>query len=121
MVTIEKTELGEFKGRNAIYLDYEIYSHVDSSLSFLGEVNGTLCSEVQSDDFIPYNIKFKDVRNHKKITIDEWYSLDEPIHERASSFYSINNGDDRKFFFKTYDWVFEVWAKDYEISFDQDT
>jgi len=115
------TELGNLYGRDAIYLDNEIFDKNKSELFLTGEVNGNLCSKKHTGEFIPYEIKFTGVLTYNKIELDEWLSLDKPLFHETSSFYCVTNNENQTYVFQTYDDVFEIKCANYDFKINKTT
>jgi hypothetical protein len=119
------TPVGELVGRNAIYLDYESFDHSAFTLILEGEFSEDCCSELNTNNFIPYLITFHSVTDYRRIPLDEWlYSDSAP--ETPSSFSSavidLPFADDREttYIFETYDWVFQIRSNCYELKIGAD-
>ena len=121
MIVPINTEVGELHGRDAIYLDNEIYDEKQNELLVAGDLNGKLCSEEVIGDFIPYEIKFTGVSAYKKIELDEWLELGKPLFHETSSFYSVTDNGKTIYVYQTYDWVFEIHCKNYEFKLFKNT
>ncbi|NRB81917.1 MAG: hypothetical protein HRU38_25215 [Saccharospirillaceae bacterium] len=117
MIKPIKTSLGEFHYRDAIYLDNEKYNTKTNELKLIGEINGDLCTEKVSDKFIYYEIIFHSVTEWVKIELDKYLVSDRPNFHETSSFYKICNDGIYLYVFHTYDWVYEIKCKNFEISF----
>ena len=119
MVNVVETDLGEFHGRDAIYLDSETFLKEENVLVLNGEFNGSLCSRSDSDDFIPYSIRFIEVSEYTKTDLDDWEFDSKPAFHESSSFYSFEEESFTVYVFQTYDIVFEVRCKTYVLSIGQ--
>ena len=122
------TSVGKIWGRDAIYLD-NVNVVNESTFELSGEFNGTLCSNLDNNTNKGYRITFNSVHLFKMIELD----YDEIDYE--SSFDLIENSEQvakmikedkemhigkinnsyKHFVFRTYDTVFEVIGKDYEL------
>ncbi len=115
------TPVGIINGRDAIYLD-EI--HLDlvktSSLILQGELSPFAASERESDEWIAYKLVFFGIRGLKVTELDSW------DFKCASSFDEVRESDFLKTFkasadhkhykVQTYDYVFDVVARRFELS-----
>ena len=115
------TLVGELVGRDAIHLDFESFDHKAFTLVLEGEFNDACCSELNTDNFTPYLITFYAVSDYRRIPIEEWYDSDETPEKPAESSFSstilesFSQPGERTYLFETYDWVFKIRAKSYEL------
>lgn len=120
-----KTEIGYLAGRDAIFLDEVIYD--TRTLTLKGEFNGILSTE-NLDGFLGYKINFKNVYYMRSIELDVSFKLlEDEILDCESSFEEMFDTDVlkavqkarnlnlRQFMFWTYDDLFEIVCKDYEL------
>lgn len=120
-----RTDIGYLEGRDAIFLDDVVYDK--RSLTLKGEFNGDLCTE-NIDGYIGYEIKFNSIYYMRIIELDVSSEfLDDEVFRGRSSFYEIYDSDEiksvqearnlnyRHFMFWTYDDMFEIVCKDYEL------
>jgi hypothetical protein len=125
------TSVGKIWGRDAIYLG-RVNVLNESTFELIGKFNGTLCNNLKDETFQKYQITFKRVHLFKMIELD----YDEVEYE--SSFDQIENSEQiakmikedeerhigkidssyKHFVFRTYDTVFEVIGKDYELKLE---
>lgn len=125
------TEVGKIWGRDAIFLS-SVNVINESTFEIKGEFNGKLCSLLNDNKDRNYRIIFKKVLLFKMIELD----FDEV--EYASSFDEVENSfqlaqmlyDDktkhigkidknfRHFVFRTYDTVFEIIGKEFELTLE---
>lgn len=99
--SIEHKKLGELYGRDCIFVDSVIQT--DSTLKFKGEINGHLASKIKDDIWIPYELIFKQVIKYTSCELDT---------------YEADKNDYKHFVIYTYDFVFNVFAVDYELKCD---
>jgi hypothetical protein len=122
------TEVGKIWGRDAIFLD-KVNVLNECTFELTGQFIGALCSNLHDDDDRNYKIVFKEVYIFKMIELD----FDEI--EYQSSFDIIENSkqiskmieedkinqigkiDDtyRHYVFRTYDTVFEIIGKSFQL------
>ena len=115
MIEPINTDVGQLNGRDAIYLDKETFNENREELILLGEINGNLCSQLNTGEFIPYEMKFSGITEYSKVELDDWLSLDKPLFHETSSFYCVKENGKRTYVFQTYDDVFEIQCKSYEF------
>lgn len=132
IISIEHEKLGILYGRNCIYADNIIQK--GAALTFQGEINGSLTSKIQADIWIPYELKFTKVIQYSSCELDT-YELDKNKVQGQSraSFLMIqdsnhlkgipvrhdyNKHDYKHFLIYTYDYVFNIFAVDYELKCD---
>lgn len=120
------TKVGKIKGRDAIYLDK--INLTENQLELNGEFNTTSCSllNISDNKFIPYTIKFYNYVFLKLIELDfyetEYKSpFDEIINSnQIKKMLSQNNpkinNTYRHFVFRTYDTIFEIICKDFDLT-----
>lgn len=122
------TEVGKIWGRDAIFLD-EVNVINESTFELTGEFNGALCSNLKDSDDRKYRITFKGVHLFKMIELDFDESENESsfdIIENSKQILQMINDDKTKhigkiddtykhFVFRTYDTVFEIIGKDFEL------
>ena len=126
------TEVGEVYGRDAIFL-HKVDVINESTFELTGDFNGTLCSNLKDGDDPKYRLTFKGVYLFKMIELD----FDEI--EYKSSFDLIRNSrkilrlkawdkensigkiDDtfNHYVFRTYDTVFEIIGKGFELKLEE--
>ncbi|MFK7970229.1 MAG: hypothetical protein AB8F95_07675 [Bacteroidia bacterium] len=122
------TEVGKIWGRDAIYLD-RVNMINESTFEISGSFNGSLCENLNSGDFKSFDISFNAVHLFKMIELDfdetEYQSaFDEVLHseqinhlialDQARSIGKIDTSY-RHFVFRTYDTVFEIICKGFEL------
>ncbi|WKN30990.1 hypothetical protein PZB74_18740 [Porifericola rhodea] len=127
-VVPEITSVGKIWGRDAIFLD-EVKVLNESTFILIGEFNGNLCENLTDGTDQKFQVTFKAVHLFKMIELD----FDEI--EYQSSFDRIENSEQiaemvrvdtdqhigkidfnfQHFVFRTYDTVFEVIGKEYEL------
>lgn len=128
--TAVHTPLGLVYGRDAIYVDKLDYHLDQRELIIQGELNGSLCSESTSDDFIPYRLICSGVYFFQTTELDLYderqlssLSVRSDWVEYTSS--SLLNGASksakpalknlRHFILLTYDDVFEIGCTAYKM------
>lgn len=125
-----KTEaVGVISGRDAIYLD-EFKQIFDSKYNciFKGEFNSILTEITSGKDFIPYTFSFSDVIYYQCCELDLYINekkLDSSFDLvcNSSLIQELKNGsisskiseDHKHYVLQTYDYVFDIIAKDYKI------
>lgn len=125
-----KTEaVGVISGRDAIYLD-EFKQIFDSKYNciFKGEFNSILTEITSGKDFIPYIFSFSGVIYYQCCELDLYINekkLDSSfdlvcnsslIQElKNGSISSKINEDHKHYVLQTYDYVFDIIAKDYKL------
>ena len=128
IIPIEIEAIGFPEGRDAIFLDNVQGKNTDT-LTLNGELNGTLCSKLNKEVYIPYNITFKNVLKVEVTNVDFHNYFNEETQEenkevyssfeeaRDSGFLKATNTDrHRHFIFHTYDDVFDIVAESYVIN-----
>lgn len=128
-----KTEaVGIISGRNAIYLD-EFKQIFDSEYNciFKGEFSSTLTEITSGKDFIPYTFSFSNVIYYQCCELDLYVNE----NKMDSSFDFIDNScliqeltnrwttskikkDHKHYVLQTYDYVFDIVAKDYKLEIE---
>ncbi|OTQ74410.1 MULTISPECIES: hypothetical protein [unclassified Gilliamella] len=125
-----KTEaVGVISGRDAIYLD-EFKQIFDSKYNciFKGEFNSILTEITSGKDFIPYTFSFSDVIYYQCCELDLYINekkLDSSFDLvcNSSLIQELKNGsisskiseDHKHYVLQTYDYVFDIIAKDYKL------
>lgn len=125
-----KTEaVGVISGRDAIYLD-EFKQIFDSKYNciFKGEFNSILTEITSGKDFIPYTFSFSDVIYFQCCELDLYINekkLDSSFDLvcNSSLIQELKNGsisskiseDHKHYVLQTYDYVFDIIAKDYKL------
>jgi hypothetical protein len=121
-----QTPVGILYGRDAIYLDLMAVDIKAKKVTLHGVINGNLCSIPQRSRFIKYTIAFVDVLALTMIELDSCdgeysSSFDEVIH---SSWVSELGGkvtsSHRHLVVHTYDDVFNVVCRQFELIIDKD-
>ena len=125
------TEVGKIWGRDAIFLD-KVNIINEATFELSGEFNGKLCSNLPDSSYRGYTITFKNVHLFKMTELD----FDEVDYE--SAFDLIENSEQvlkmmnkdkahdvgkidntyKHYVFRTYDTVFEIIGKDFELKLD---
>lgn len=129
---IEHEKLGILYGRDCIFADSVIQTY--STLQFKGEINGTLASKIKDAIWIPYELIFTKVIKYVSCELDTYEADKNEIQAQSkSSFlviqdsdylmnipirYDYNKKDYQHFIVYTYDFVFHVFAVDYELKCD---
>lgn len=127
--SVEHEKLGVLYGRDCIFVDS--MTQTDFTLTFKGEINGKLASKIEDRIWIPYELNFKKVIKYTSCELDT-YEADKnemQVMSRASfivieeSDYlknipvrcDYNKNDYKHFILYTYDFVFNIFAVDYEL------
>jgi hypothetical protein len=122
------TKLGTISGRDAFYLD-KVNLISERKVELIGDINGNLCSDSPTSEFIPYKIQFDEIQYFMMVELDFWN------YENESSFDEIKNSEriidflkkdsarkitpkHKHFVFATYDTVFEIIAADFNLEID---
>lgn len=129
---IEHEKLGILYGRDCIFADSVIQTY--STLQFKGEINGNFASKINDAIWIPYELIFKRVIKYVSCELDTYEADKNEIQAQSrSSFlviqdsdslmnipirYDYNKNDYKHFIVYTYDFVFNVFAVDYELKCD---
>ena len=132
ILSIEHEQLGTLYGRDCIFADSVIQT--GSTLKFKGEINGNLASKIKAEIWIPYELIFKKVIKYTSCELDTYEADKNEIQVMSkSSFlvvrdsnylinipvrYDYNKNDYKHFIIYTYDFVFNVFAVDYELKCD---
>lgn len=131
-IDINDKTLGILNGRDCIYIDKVTFAD-DSSLEFDGELNGSLCSGVREEKWIPYTLTFRSVIAHFVCELDTYEGFGNIECYRHSDFTEIessalmskipirkdyNKSEYKHFRVFTYDYVFDIIAEDFELSAD---
>lgn len=132
ILSIEHEKLGILYGRDCIFADSMIQT--GSTLKFKGEINGNLASKIKAEIWIPYELIFKKVIKYTSCELDTYEADKNEIQVMSkSSFlvvqdsnhlinipvrYDYNKNDYKHFIIYTYDFVFNVFAVDYELKCD---
>ena len=121
------TPAGIIKGRDGIYLDQIDQSFYPSTLLFTGDINGALCDKnTNKKEWIPYKLKFLNVIAYECQELDSCYwekDILSCFDESLVPFFEGNTNYDaqyRYFYLSTYDYMFKIVAKNFEIEVDQD-
>ena len=116
-----ETPLGRFYGRDCIYLDLVRFEDGTTTLILEGSINGNLCTVSQSDDFVPYILRFRGVLALRMVELDscDW-PCESCFDEVSDSEWVRSLGgkvtpEHRHFYFQTYDDVFEVVCETYKF------
>lgn len=124
------TEVGEIKGRDAIFLD-RVQVINEQTFELTGEFNSNLCSKIKDEEkgkFKKYKITFKNVLSFKMIELDFYEN-----EKSNSSFDLIENSEQvakmltmdhsnkikdsfQHFVFSTYDTIFEIVGMEFELN-----
>ncbi len=107
-----ETTLGIINGRDTIYLDEITLVVAERKLILRGEFNGPLCSKATNEDFIPYELIFSRVSDHKLTDLDSF-----GFAKGISSFDEVvQGGAKREYLVRTYDDVLEVVCDSYQLN-----
>ena len=132
ITSIEHEKLGTLYGRDCIFADSVIQT--DATLKFKGEINGTLASKINNEIWIPYELIFYKVIKYTSCELDTYEADKNEIQAinkgsllivQGSDYlknipvrYDYNKDDYKHFVICTYDFVFNVFATDYELNCD---
>lgn len=132
ILTIEDEKLGILHGRDCIFVDSVIQT--DSTLKFKGEINGNLASKIKNAIWIPYELIFKNVIKYVSYELDTYEADENEIQAMNKGSLVIiqdshylknisvrddyNKNDYKHFIVYTYDFVYNVFAVDYELKSD---
>lgn len=132
IITIEDEKLGILYGRDCIFVDSVIQT--DATLKFKGEINGNLASNIKAVKWIPYELIFKDVIKYVSCELDTYEADKNEIQamnkgslvviqdsdhlKNISVRDDYNKNDYKHFIIYTYDFVYNVFAVDYELKSD---
>lgn len=113
------TELGRIDGRNGIYLD-EMKQEMNK-LRFIGDLNGKLCSEnVLGFRWYSYEMIFSYVQAYEcqeleicKLKVQS--SFDEVKDSDLVKELKLENKEYKHFILSTYDYVYSIIAKEFEL------
>jgi hypothetical protein len=128
-----ETVVGIISGRDAIFLDKVEILSGKYGMTFTGELNGVLCSENKaSDKWIPYKISFDDCIYHSCHELDLYSNERDLISSfdlvlKSDLLNSIfdkqdigkfSNGSKENYnhyVLATYDYIYEIVARDFKI------
>ena len=117
ILSLEHEKLGILYGRDCIFVDSVIQT--DSTLQFKGEINGNLASKIKDKMWIPYELIFRKVIKYSSCELDTYEADKNEIQVMSkSSLLVIQDSDYKHFVIYTYDFVFNVFAVDYELKCD---
>lgn len=115
-----ETELGIFKGRDAIYLDELRHTFSPSTLLFSGEFNGRLCSDYSGKTrWIKYDLKFLNVVSYKCWELDTCPILNATcfdVVQESSWIHELSVPGYRHYVLATYDFIYEIVASNFELN-----
>lgn len=123
-----ETGIGVISGRDAIYLDEIKFDYSKNSVQLIGEINGRLCSRNSLNlEWIKYSIIFSNILMFQMIELDfadfkGSSSFDEVVNStwfedvRKYDSASKINDSHKYYFFKTYDDIFEIVCKNYQLT-----
>jgi hypothetical protein len=124
-----QTPVGLLVGRDAIFLDTMKFCDDGSGLLLTGEINCKLASFNPPGQWMGYTLSFFGVSALKMIELDSTYNGQIYESMGKSSFGEIINShwisslggkvttDDRHFIVATYDYVFEIVCRKFELKF----
>lgn len=121
------TPIGILRGRDAIYLDSSEYRR--PNLSVTGTLNGPLATAATAE-WYKYVIEFSGVLWSCVTELETWYDIHRDEETSSSFFETVGHGwkkqfgqalsdNYRKFTLFTYDDVYEVICKQYEIQVNE--
>ncbi len=122
------TEVGRIYGRDAIYLNRVNFIN-EETFEIIGFFNGSMCENLNNDSEINFILKFNKVHSFKMLEIDfdeyEYNSSFDVIENsklltkmiETDNKYHINKIDNnyKHFIFRTYDTVFEIIGKKFDL------
>lgn len=125
------TEVGKIWGRDAIFLD-KVNVVNESTFQLIGEFNGALCSNLKDNEDRKYKITFFHVHLFKMIELDyddTEYESAFDLLENSKELLKMKNIDKtehlgkiddsyKHYIFRTYDTVFEIIGKQYELTLE---
>ncbi|RJG25310.1 hypothetical protein [Paenibacillus thiaminolyticus] len=79
-----KTKLGEIHGRDAIFLDDIQFNYQKNEVKLIGEINGLLCTESDDDEFIGYELLFKNVYYFNMVELDVSLQMFDNLYDESS-------------------------------------
>lgn len=109
-------------GRDAIYVDS--IEQKNSTLTFKGDINSRFCApEYQKCQWYSFQLIFKNVKIYKCENIDvypwkEWdseWAFSEVMNSEWYAEYGMEKDIYRHFIFETYDYIYFVLCKNFEI------
>lgn len=132
ILSIEHEKLGTLYGRSSIFVDS--VTQTGSTLKLKGEINGDLASKIKDKIWIPYELVFKKVIKYFSCELDTYEADKNEIQVMIKSSlcviqdsdhllnipvrYDYNKNEYKHFIICTYDFVFNVFAVDYELKCD---
>ncbi|MGG4345663.1 hypothetical protein [Paenibacillus lautus] len=126
---IINTELGVISGRDAIYLDKLNFTSTNE-VELIGEINASLCSQVNDEKYIPYKFIVKGIYYFNMVELDISYtnvlrdvevnsSLIEVIgSDLLTTIKEVRGLNLRHLIICTYDEIFEIACKAFEMKFN---
>jgi hypothetical protein len=109
------TELGLLCGRDCIFLDEVKVENSGGTLVLIGDINGHLCEEKSTDDYLGYTMRFHGVLALRMIELDSSYGVAskssfDVVHssEWASTLGGKVASQHRHYCVATYDYVFDI-------------
>lgn len=111
-----QTPVGLVTGRDGFYLDNVSEDKQGHRLVFSGDINLKLASEYKGQaTWMKYKLEFSDVTSFKKEEVEN------SSFGEDSSFVELPPSDTkRQFIFATYDYVYEIEARDYVFSLGEE-
>ena len=115
------TALGKLDGRNAIYLDDVRQSFSLNKLTFIGELNGKLCSNnVSGYRWYSYELTFDLIQAYdcRELELCKWNtdsSFDEIIDSELIAELKLGEKGYRHYILSTYDYVYRIICKGFEL------
>jgi hypothetical protein len=116
-----QTELGEIDGRDGIYLDDVKQTFSPNQLTFVGDINGNLCTNNSLGyRWYSYELTFHQVQAYdcRKLEICKWRvisSFDEVKDSELIKELRLEGKGYKHYILSTYDYVYQVIAKDFEL------
>lgn len=130
-VDVKLKKLGILNGRDCIYIDKVTFDSWDS-LTFKGQINGSLASEIRKELWIPYKLTFKRVLAYYACELDTFLNSeyggymtfdygDFTVVENSEKLKNLPIREDfdrsiyKHYRVFTYDTVFDIIAVDFEF------
>jgi|LSQX01.1.fsa_nt_gb hypothetical protein len=115
------TELGKLDGRDGIYLDGVKQCFSPNKLTFVGEINGDLCTNNPSGHrWFAYELSFNRIQafDCRELEICKWKvesSFDEIQDSELITELRLDEKGYQHYILSTYDYVYSIIAKGYEL------
>ncbi|HEX9059665.1 MAG TPA: hypothetical protein VF941_05770 [Clostridia bacterium] len=115
------TELGMLEGRDGFYLDDVIQSFSPNKLTFIGEINGKLCTNNPTGHkWFTYELSFNLIQafDCRELEICKWKvesSFDEIQDSELITELGLCGKGYQHYTLSTYDYMYSIIAKGYEL------